>query len=107
MGSYDDHDDEALAELRRRVEHKALLTAERMLDDAATPATARASVLRAVLGDAAARRHDVPPGDTDIAQLSRDELVRLIAKVERNHSRTEADDAVLIEAQPTGSGVFG
>ncbi len=74
MNDYSDYDDADLAALRRRSERVALEKALDMLESDVTPATARASVIRAILGDAAQRRHDDQLGDLRPDQMSAAQL---------------------------------
>lgn len=83
------HDDD-LDNLRREAEREALTVALAMLRSPATPATARASVVRGVLGDAATRRHDELPGDKDFAAMTAAELASARRALELQIARSNA-----------------
>ena len=96
-----------IEDLRDRAEREALRTALDMLASDATPATARASIVRAVLGDAAARRHDPGSGELDPSAMSHSQLA---AAIEQNRRllarRAGAIDVPFVDVTPPRDGVF-
>lgn len=103
----DDIDDDELDRRRRKLEAKALRVADAMLDDSKTSATARASIIRGVLSDAAARRDDDSGFEKDASQMSFAELQRSLAKSERRLAHLLADDAEIEAVAPAEGDVFG
>ncbi|WP_416357662.1 hypothetical protein ACLNGM_06385 [Aureimonas phyllosphaerae] len=104
----DDVSDEDLERLRRKLEFKALTKADAMLDDPATPATARASVIRGVLSDTATRRHDELPGDKDFAAMTAAELASARRALEMQIARSNAAPLELeaVSDKSVGADVF-
>lgn len=101
-----DQDDD-IAGLRDQAEREALRVALAMLANDATPATARASIVRAVLGDAAARRHDPGAGQIDPSAMT---FSQLAAAIEQNRRliarRAGAIDTEFVDVTPPRAGVF-
>lgn len=117
-----DLDDRDLDELREEAEREALRVGLSMLRSDNTPATARASVVRAILGDAAARRHDVGTSGKASHEMTAAELAAAIAANQRelaagqrrlgfDRQRQEATDAETVDVSPAVTaepgGVFG
>lgn len=100
---YDDLDN-----LRHEAEREALQGALKMLRDQATPATARASVIRGVLGDAATRRHDEPLADKDYGSMTAAELASARRALKMQIARSNAAPLELeaVVAEPAGRDVF-
>jgi hypothetical protein len=96
--------DDDLTELRAEAEKLALQTAIAMMKAEKTPATAKVSAVRAVLGDAAQRRHDedqsAEPHEMTPAQLQK---AVLIAQARLSTAYGETVD---VEPAPP-AGVFG
>ncbi|MBB3938159.1 hypothetical protein [Aureimonas phyllosphaerae] len=101
--------DDELDNLRREAEREALTVALQMLRSPATPATARASVVRGVLGDAATRRHDEPLADKDYGSMTAAELASARRALEMQIARSNAAPLELevVADAPAGGDVFG
>ncbi|MBB3997152.1 hypothetical protein [Aureimonas pseudogalii] len=99
-----DDDDASLAALRKRAERRAIEKGLEMLDDPKVKDTARASVVRAFLGDAIQRRGEddanLEPHEMSAAQV---EAGARRALVQLELIRREADDAEIV---PAPRGVF-
>ena len=87
-----------LDDLRDDAERKALESAIEMLESETTPATARASVIRAILGDAATRRHDSSNDDFDPSKMTGSELAKALDQLRRARDRALAVDAETTDA---------
>lgn len=98
-------DDVDLPALRRSAEKLALQTAIVMMAAESTPATARVSAVRAVLGDATQRRHDEAFGGKQPSDMTAGELQRALQIGEARLAalRGEIEDAELISVS---GGVF-
>jgi hypothetical protein len=96
--------DDDLTELRAEAERLALETAISMMKSEKTPATARVSAVRAVLGDVAQRRHDedqsAEPHEMTAAQLQK---AVLVAQARLSLDRGELIDVSAVEAAPARS----
>ncbi len=106
-------DDDELRIRRREAELEALKVGLEMIRSDATPATAKASVIRAFLTDAVQRRGDenveVDPFSMSASQLTaaiHAQKVRLLAFDAAAHE-ANALDAEFEEIAPAGGDVFG